>query len=295
MENITQPILKEEQVALPDGQDLTAKSEPVISEGAPTLNAPKKSSYCCTSCSTISIFVLLFMAIATGKDGAEICLLFALCFLIIYVRIVANSATMKYLGNVRSSAQFMEHFTDLKKKQPQLQVVSTCFHWETEYTTCFCFSETKFTPTYIPRRTNEDPISKLVVSQKNTTDVKFASVLDHSGVIPEEMLKSKAIKVKFINAFVLPDSNTVQTISEELRIARERDQNKDLNYSLELDYKVEGYKEKIIVLGPGASRFFISKSFYILMSCFLLAAPYSIWLDRVCNRAEIKIKKSLTF
>ncbi len=305
MDNISKPIFKEEQVGLPDGLDLAAESLRVSVVEVPTLSPPRRSWYVGLLCFSVFTMVLIGLAVYCMVDCFShyggymqkweitiyVC---AVLTLMIYFIVVVTESTMEYLGNIRSSAELMDYFTELKKRQPQMQVISTCFHWETTYRTCFCFTQKKLTPEPIQRYSRYDPVSELVITEKNTTDIKFTCVMDLSGVIPEEMLESNFVKVKFIKDLSLSNSETVTTILDELKNSNERDQKKDLNHSLNIDYKIEGCEDKIMVISPADRRFYISQWFYFLVSCLFLAAPYSIWLDRITNRADIKIKKLLT-
>jgi hypothetical protein len=305
MEDISQPIFKEGKVAFSDGKHIFVGSQLATEEEVPTLSPPRRGWF--TGLLGYNVFAMIFFFMAVYLLGCRIFghanrisedeIVFYFCaafFVIVYYSFAAVGETNKYLSNIRSPAELMDHFTELKKKQPQLQVVSICFHWETNDTTCCCFTEKMITAEAIKRLRRNDPVSKLVITETNTTELKLTSVMDLSGVISEEMQKESFVKVEFMKDFNFSNADTVTTILDELKNSNERDRNKDLNYSLSLESTIEGCKDKILVIRPDDRRFYISRGFYILMTLLFMAAPYSIWLDRITKRADIKVKKLLT-
>jgi hypothetical protein len=308
MKLIAQPIFKSEDVDHADGGDFEApRPKPV---DLPILRPAKKRLFlpillipiflvlhfvylCVHSPDLLKSITEIRWSLLKGFKKTLLALVTCTGF---YIKYAFYGKTMKHLSHVRTASQLEDIFIIIKNSTPKFEIVSKCFHWQTKKRYWLFFSNKEITPEPVPRSPfSPMSASKLVVSERNTSPLNFTSVQDRTIPLSEELQKCKVMRLEFKHKVVFTDSDTRSAIVDELKLARENDQSKDMNYSLALKFKIEGFNKRILVVPNGVSRILFSKRLYILMACLLLAWPYSVMLDWVSKKGRVTIKKALAF
>jgi hypothetical protein len=306
MTDIAQPILKSDQAGHQEGCDLeTPRPKP---EEVPVLMPSKKRFFLhllILPLLTLLYFVLYVVyAPDLGKAIQErnfsslkdhkTFLLPVLTTLFFYFKSALFGSTMKYLSKMRTSSQLEEIFRTMRNSTPKFGIVSKCSHWETTNKIFMIFSFKFITPK--PMTNNERGSmaeSKLVVSQNNFTTQNFRSVQDRSPDLTDEWWNCKIVKLTFKSEVVFANSDTEAAIDNELKLIRKNDKDKDLNHSAAFKSKMEGFDKKILMMTSKFTRIIFNKYLYFVMTCFMLAWPYSVILDWASKRGRVTIRKAV--
>lgn len=221
---------------------------------------------------------------SAGYFWIELKPLVAFIWVLLYLAFLAEfwwSSTYKYLRNMNTTQSLRDYMDKLYRTPPSLSISIECYHYETRYVT---YTDSNG---HTQTRTETYP----VVTFSDTELVHIVSWVDMSPRLSAGDISSfKATKVVVTNEFSADDNYTEQRSS-----FISRNQHRDLFYNFRVNYKVEGYKDRLLCYVNSKNKPAMLNLAWccIFHMTIVFALPFRLWMGSVSTKVQTGVYKSL--